>query len=104
MEKTYMDCGLNNEEVVEIMTDVVREIASRIDLKDVAAKVKEKYPAVSEEQWNKLMTDNRDIPDIRDMDVLNGLLEETNFKELLMNSIQLAVGDDSGDEPEKLEE
>ena len=102
--KTYMDCGLNNEEVLEIMTDVVREIASRIDLKDVAAKVKEKHPAVSEEQWNKLMTDNKDIPDIRDTDVLNGFLEEMNFRELLMNSIQLAIGDDSGDEPEKLEE
>jgi len=102
--KTYMDCGLNNEEVLEIMIDVAREIASRIDLKDVAAKVKEKYPAVSEEQWNKLMTDNQDIPDIRDTDVLNGFLEEMNFRELLMNSIQLATGDDSGDEPEKLEE
>lgn len=104
MEKTYMDCGLNNEEVVEIMTDVVREIASRIDLKDVAAKVKLKHPAVTEEQWDKLMTDNQGIPDIRDMDVLNGFLEEMDFKELLMNSMQLAIGDDSCDEPEKLEE
>jgi hypothetical protein len=104
MEKTYNDCGLGAEEVVEIMTDVVREIASRIDLKDVAVKVKEKHPTVNEEQWDKLMTDNQDIPDIRDMNVLNGFLEEMNFKELLMNSIQLTLEDNSGDEPEKLEE
>lgn len=102
--KTYMDCGLNNEEVVEIMTDVVREIASRIDLKDVARCVKEKHPAVTEEQWDLIMYDNQDIPDIRDKDVLDGFLEEMNFKELMMNSIQLTLGDDSGDEPEKLEE
>lgn len=102
--KTYMDCGLNNEEVAEIMTDVVREIASRIDLKDVARCVKEKHPAVTEEQWDLIMYDNHDIPDIRDTDVLNGFLEEFNFKQSIRAAIELGTESDQDEEPAKIEE
>ena len=104
MEKTYMNAGVANEEVAEIMTDVVREIASRIDLKDVARCVKEKHPAVTEEQWDLIMYDNQDIPDIRDMDVLNGFLEEFNFKQAIQAAIELGTESDQDKESEKLEE
>lgn len=104
MEKTWLDCGVETEELVEIFTDVVREIASRIDLQDVVRCVKYKHPAVTEEQWNIIMEDNQDIPDIRDMDVLDKYLEEIDFKGRILSSIKAAIGDDSGNEPEKLEE
>lgn len=103
MEKTFNDCGLSVEEIAEIMTDMIREIASRLDLRDVMTKVKEKYPAVTEEQWDKLLSEYRDIPDIRDMDVLNGFLEEMNIKELLTNLYQQTLEDETDDEPENEE-
>ena len=95
MEKTWVDCGVETEELVEIFTDVVREIASRIDLQDVARCVKYKHPAVTEEQWNIIMKDNQDIPDIRDMDVLDKYLEEMDFKGMIWESIKAAIGNNS---------
>lgn len=102
--KTYMDTGIATEEVVEIVLDTIREIASRLDMEDIVRCVKEKHPTVTEEQWDLFARDDKDVPDIRDMDVLNGLLEEMGFKEAIQKAVELASTSDQDEKTEKVEE
>lgn len=103
MEKTYMDSGLSTEQIVGLVKDTIYEMASRLDLKDIVRCVKAKHPEIAEEQWGIIAYDNDDIPDIRDREVLDGLMKDMNFYDILSNAYSVEE-DDSGDEPEKLEE
>lgn len=102
MEKTYMDSGLSTEQIVGLVMDTVYEMASRLDLKDIVRCVKAKHPEITEEQWGMIAYNNDDIPDIRDREVLDGLMKDMNVYDILSNAY--SVEEDSGDEPEKLEE
>lgn len=103
MEKTYMDSGLSTEQIVGLVKDTVYEMASRLDLKDIVQCVRARHPEITEEQWGIIAYDNDDIPDIRDREVLDGLMKDMNFDDIMSNAYSVEE-DDSGDEPEKLEE